>query len=421
VAPETPPLPGRTRLALGLYGVAGALLAPLALPLLGLHPRLSGGLWQRLGRWRVEPTDRPPVWLHGSSAGDVAALAPLGGELAAVGHSLVVSAWTRSGHQMALRRRWGEPAPQIFRVPLDLPFVVRGVLRRVRPSMVVLECLEIWPNLVLACQRRGIPVAVVNGRLSRRSAARYARARWLFGPCFEGLSLVTALTSHDAERFVSLGVPPRRVTVESSSKHGAAARCRPSAVRQKKLVLGSIHAEEEAHLLPWVSRLLRELPDLRVEVAPRYPHRAGAILRWFSLRGVRGVALSRQPDRGPRPPLLVHDAVGGLASSYSGAGVAFVGGSLNGHGGHNVVEPAARSVPVLTGPHTDHCREEVRLLIEAGGAWRVDGGEAFYRLARRLLERPEEAARRGGQARRVALCLGASSTRIAARLQALLG
>jgi 3-deoxy-D-manno-octulosonic-acid transferase len=287
--------------------------------------------------------------------------------------------------------------------------------------MVVLECLEMWPNLVLACQQRGIPVAVVNGRLSRQSAARYRRARWLFGPCFEGLSLVTALTATDAERFIALGASPRRVTVESSSKHGAVALCRPSEGHEKKLVLGSIHRDEEATLLPWVSRLLRELPGLQVEVAPRHPHRARAILVWFAGRGVDCTVLSRRSEDGPPPPLTVHDTVGALASSYAGASVAFVGGSLNGHGGHNVVEPAARGVPVLTGPHTDHCRQEVQMLIEAGGASRIDGGESFYRRARRLLNHPEEAARRGHQARTVALRLGVASTRIAARLQALLG
>ncbi len=223
----------RATLARAAYNAACVVATPAALPLLALHPRLSGALRQRLAL-EGPALDRPPVWLHGSSAGDVAALLPLARRLQHQGEAVALSTWTRSGHDMA-SRRGGDAA--IFRAPLDLPGPVEAVLHGLTPRGLVLECLEMWPHLVSACHARGVPVAVVNGRLSAASLAAYRRLRWLFEPCFAGLSLVSALTEDDARRFVAAGTPRSRVRVLSSSKHGDARPAELAAPRAR-VVLG---------------------------------------------------------------------------------------------------------------------------------------------------------------------------------------
>lgn len=398
-----------------VYDLAARALVPLVTPMLALHPRLRGDLAQRFGRWRLQGPIDHPIWLHGSSAGDVAALVPLARRLGAQGFPLVLSAWTRSGHQMARQRL--ESSVQVFRAPLDLAPTVRRVLDRLQPRLLVLECLELWPSLVAACARRGIPVAVVNGRLSVRSLRNYRRVDRLFRPCFASLSLVTALTPEDAGRFAEAGVDPRWIVVASSSKHDRLddPPARPTVDRGRargcKLVLGSIHREEESMLLDWLPRLLQRFSDLELVVAPRYPHRAGAVRRRLQRLGA-----PCRPSPGAR--VTVVDTIGTLADQYREATVAFVGGSLVAKGGHNLVEPASAGAAVLTGPHTEHCRGEARMLVQAGGA-KVVGPGSVQRETEALLQSPREAGRMGQRARRVAGELAGACEKIAGHLTVL--
>ena len=369
------------------YSAACTALTPALLPLLALHPRLSGGLGQRLGqrapgsRQRAEGSTTRPLWLHGSSAGDVAALVPLVSRLEELGFETALSAWTRTGHQMA-SLRCGKRT-EVFRAPLDLAGPVEAVLDRVGPGCLVLECLEMWPQLVNACHQRQIPVAVVNGRLSPASLATYRRLRWLFEPCFSSLSLVTALTPNDARRFEEAGTPGERIRVMPSSKHGGAAPQGPPPDPGQRLVLGSLHEAEEELLFPWIPRLLARAPALQVVVAPRYPHRAPAVQRKLRAAGLRTCMLSRGEP--PAGAVTIVDTMGQLAGQYRGARVAFVGGSLFPRGGHNVVEPAALGVPVLVGPHTANCAREVAMMLAEGAAMEVQDGRQFYEHVQALL------------------------------------
>jgi 3-deoxy-D-manno-octulosonic-acid transferase len=302
----------------------------------------------------------------------------------------------------------------VFRAPLDLAPAVGRTLESLRPSLLVLECLELWPTLVSACARRGVPVAVVNGRMSGRSLSRYEVAGWLFRPCFRALSLVTALTDEDAGRFVRAGVPPARVVVEPSSKHGELPLGRRMGEGAPRLVLGSIHRQEEAVLLPWLPRLVRGIPGLSVVVAPRYPSRAGHLRRRLAGLGL-DVAFEGHPA-----PVTVLTCMGRLARHYRGATVAFVGGSLVPRGGHNLVEAAAAGAAVLAGPHLAHCRREAELLVREGAAAVVCDGGSFCHHAEGLLRRPRRARRMGERGREVAAGLSRSADRIAARLIRLL-
>lgn len=400
------------RLALAAYSATLGLIAPLAVPLVALHPRLRGGLAERLGRAPRARSGSSPVWLHGASAGDLQALLPLAGRLRAAGLEVAMSAGTRAGHALALRR--GGEGP-LFRAPLDLGFAVRAALARLRPRLLVLEALELWPRLWRSCAQLAIPVVVVNGRLSSRSLARYRLAPWLFRRCFAGLSRVWASTGADAERFVEAGVPLERVVVEGSSKHGELPPLAPPSQRAR-VVLGSVHREELRALLPALAALQRERRELELVVAPRYLEEVGSVLR---LLGNAGLAAFRSAQAPGASGVEVIDEMGVLAERYRGAALAFVGGSLVPVGGHNLIEPAARGVPVLFGPHTEHCASEASALGASGGGELVADADAFEARALQLLADPAARAAASVAARRCAERLAGAADRIADGLRTL--
>ncbi len=365
-----------------IYRATMSAALPLLLPLLAFHPRLRGGLANRFG-WRLPPASvGRPVWLHGSSAGDMVALAPVAQRIGQAGHPLVATAWTRAGHQMADRRLGG--ATRVLRAPLDFEGPVQRALDRLQPRLLLLECLEIWPCLISACHRRGVPVIVVNGRLSAASLRRYHALDALFGLCFSGLSMVIALTEEDALRFEAAGVAAHRIFVAPTSKHAGLSLGSAERSPARKLVLGSLHRQEERKLLPWIKRLLEEVADLQVVIAPRYPHRAAAVERHLTRLGLTSVRSSQGRGAG-RQGAVVVDQMGVLAAEYRDARAAFVGGSLIPRGGHNVLEAAAAGVPVLFGPHTANCRQEAEQLLALDGGVMVSSGVDFYQRALRFL------------------------------------
>ena len=386
----------RFHLARALYsGVHAAALLPL-FPMLGLHPRVRGGTLQRVGL--APSTQGPgPIWFHGSSAGDVFSLAPLLEEASGHGVPAVLSTRTASGMAAAGRRF---PDVTTFRAPTDLGPAVTLALGRVSPRALVLECLEIWPWLVSACLARGVPVVLVNGRLSPRSLAGFARARWLFHPCLRRLSLVTALTEADAGRFIQAGVHRDRVRVLPSSKHarrGPDLEHAPVAPGGFRLVLGSVHAGEEELLLPWLVKLRDQVPGLELLVAPRYPHRAGQVARRLAAAGLEPSLLSRE-----RGPVCVVDRMGELAGCYPGADLAFIGGSLVERGGHNVMEPASAGVPVCLGPSHGNILDEVSRLTAVGACEVIPDGEALLAAVLRQRQEPGRGEAAGRAAREVA-------------------
>lgn len=379
------------RLAAAVYGAAGSLVLPFSLPFFIWHPRLRGRWLERLGILPAIPW-RGAVWFHGSSAGDVNALLPLASRMLARNRPVVLSCFTRAGADLLVSRDATSGA-LLLRAPLDLWWIVQRVLRQLAPRLLVLDTLELWPALLRAARRDGVPVALVNGRLSQGSLRRYRCLPALFRPAFESLAAVAALTEEYAERFREAGVQPEVVSVRSSSKHAALSPNLGARVRAPKIVLGSLHqAEEEAVLLPLLARLR---PDVRLEIAPRYPHRAAAICGIVERAGRRPTLLSASEPGA----VIVHDRIGALAASYHDASIAFVGGSLIPHGGHNVVEPAACGVPVVTGAHVDHCRQEVEALRAVGAAEVAADGLA---AASALVDRLDYRADLGAAACRVA-------------------
>jgi len=376
------------------------------------------GLRARLGK--VPPAlaglhrERPIIWLHAVSVGEVIAASRLIAELdqAFPGYRLVISTTTRTGQQLA-RQRFG-PNP-VFYCPLDLPWAVRAYLNALQPRLLILAETEFWPNLLAGCFRRGIPVAVVNARISDRSWPRYRRFRWLWRPILSRLTRVLAQSETDAERLETIGCPRDRITVAGNLKFDVRAADESDATRQLKalashlrlVVAGSTLEGEEAALLEAWPSLLAADPQLALILAPRHPERFDAVAAILASSGVPWVRRSLwqgkdteelKPFNGGEIVLL--DSIGELASVYSLASVAFVGGSLIPAGGHNPLEPAQFGVPIVMGPHFANFRAITEDLL-THNALRIAAKEELASVLIELLREPTAATAMGERARQV--------------------
>jgi 3-deoxy-D-manno-octulosonic-acid transferase len=325
---------------------------------------------------------------------------------------IVVSTTTRTGQELA-RERFGRE--RVFYCPLDLPWAVRAYLRALKPRLLVLAETEFWPNLLSGCYRRGIPVAVVNARISDRSWPRYRWLRGLWRPFLERLSRVLAQSETDAERLRAIGCRPERVTVAGNLKFDVRAAEEADATRQLKaradglrlVVAGSTLEGEEAALVEAWPRLLDADPRLAMVLAPRHPERFGAVAALLDRSGVSWVRRSEwrtQEGAAPEPlrggEIVLLDTIGELASVYSLAVVAFVGGSVVPAGGHNPLEPAQFGIPIVMGPHYVNFRAITDDLL-AHRAVRIAGKEELAAALIELLRDAEAARAMGERARQV--------------------
>jgi 3-deoxy-D-manno-octulosonic-acid transferase len=331
------------------------------------------GLKQRLGAvpaWlKTRASQRPVIWVHAVSVGEVLAVSRLVGELDRMfpESDLLVSTTTRTGQALA-GQRFGEN--RVFYCPLDLPWAVRAYLHALRPTLLILAETEFWPNLLNGCFRRGIPVVVVNARISDRSWPRYRMLKRLWQPLLGRIDQVLAQSEVDARRLTAIGCRPDRVAVSGNLKFDVRAAQEAEATRLLRvlaegtrwIVAGSTLEGEEAALLEAWATLLKDDPQLGMVLAPRHPERFDAVAALLERSGnpwVRRSAWNAVGASGRHEaPRLLHpgtivllDTIGELASVYSLAAVAFVGGSLIPSGGHNPLEPAQFGVPIVMGPH----------------------------------------------------------------------
>lgn len=411
------PLGGpRAALLHGLYDgawlAAGLLSAPWWLWRSVREPAFLNLLRERGGRWPIPaPGPRPRVLIHGVSVGEIRGAASLVGRLSAERPDLdpVLSAITDTGLSMA---RQQYPGLRAVRFPFDQSGLVRRFLTALDPAAIVLIELEVWPNVLREANRMGIPVAVVNGRITERSFARYRLLERLC-PQFRRVSLFCAQTEAYAERFAGLGVPRERIRVTGNIKVDGlrVGRAEPGPELRRLLggqpgqpvwVAGSTHAPEERWV---VEAWLEGARAARLVLVPRHPRRAAEIaaelsaLGWPPQRLSELRAGSTAPD--PSRPVLV-DTIGELERVYGLADLVFVGGSLIPHGGQNLLEPAAQGVPVLHGPAMQNFLQETQLLREAGASREVASKAELALAAAQLLAEPER-GRAMGQAGRAAV------------------
>jgi len=301
----------------------------------------------------------------------------------------------------------------VFYCPLDFSWAVRAAVRRIRPNVLVLAELELWPNLVRAARRQGARVAVVNGRLSEHSFRGYRRIRPLVARLLSRVDLVAVQDETYAERFRRLGAPAGAVHVTGSMKYDGAQtdRNNPTTARLRRLagiahddvvfLAGSTQEPEESLALAAYRRLSGAWPSLRLILVPRHPDRFEAVARVLDDSGVawqRRTALDRQPPD-PNARVLLVDAMGELGAWWGTAQIAFVGGSLGKRGGQNMIEPAAYGAAVCFGPNTRNFRDIVATMLARRAAVVVHDGDQLTGFVRRCLEDPRRAAELGDRAR----------------------
>jgi 3-deoxy-D-manno-octulosonic-acid transferase len=409
-------------MVLFLYNVAllVALLvsAPWWLFRMATTHKYREGLWARLGgvprALRQHAAARPVVWLHAVSVGEVLAVSRLVSELdsALPGLQVLISTTTRTGQALA-RERFG--AERVFYCPLDLPWAVRAYLRALRPQLFVLAETEFWPNLLSGCARRGVPVAVVNARISDRSWPRYHALRSLWRPFLRRLNAMLAQTAVDAERLTAIGCRAEAVSVAGNLKFDVRAAQEAEATRQLRamvlrsavLVAGSTLEGEEAAIIAAHQSIQAADYSLVTVLAPRHPERFNAVaaqleasgVKWSRRSAWKGKEVEALESLEPGSIVLL-DTIGELASVYSLAAVAFVGGSVVAAGGHNPLEPAQFGVPIVMGPNYENFRAIVEDL-RMHNAIRISAQDTLTQTLFDLLTNREDAAELGARAREV--------------------
>jgi 3-deoxy-D-manno-octulosonic-acid transferase len=383
----------------------------------------------------MPPSGVPPkgvIWLHAVSLGETLAARPLVESLLRDYPDIpvLVTTTTPTGSRQ-VRSLFGERVVHVY-APFDLLVALKPFLRRYRPRLLVLMETELWPNLLALCREAGCPVLLANARLSRRSARGYARLGRFTRALLENVDRAACQSRADARRFVALGLPRARIRVSGNIKFDleidAALRARIAAraaawrtAERFVFVAGSTHPGEEERVLAAFQALRRASPDSLLVLVPRHPARSQALVALCQAQGLTPRRLSLGEDPEPGDAVVLGDTTGELLALFGIADVAFVGGSLVPHGGHNLLEPAALAVPVLSGPHL-HNFTAVRDLLQARAALRLVSdaatlGESLCELARD----PGLRARMGeAGARAVAENRGARE-RLLAEVKALLG
>jgi 3-deoxy-D-manno-octulosonic-acid transferase len=328
------------------------------------------------------------IWLHGSSAGEVSVLKPLVAllERDLPGTPLVISTFTTTG-LAAARKLY--PRHRVVPFPFDFSLVVRRCLRKFAPRLVIIVESEFWPNFIVTARRGGIPVAIVNGKISAKSHRMHRRTR-LIPRVLRQLSVIAVQTEEHARRLCSLGVDQRRVRITGNMKYDLARpQCNAGEARELRarlgytdedivIIGGSLHSPEDEALLDAYDALAARAVPVALIIVPRYPADAEGVRHHAEQRGHRAVCKT-EVDAGREPPgrggLLIVDSVGELGMLYAIADIAFVGGSLfyrgSNKGGHNLMEPAMLAVPVLFGPYNFSFKETVEDLLAADAGFLV--------------------------------------------------
>ena len=397
----------------------------------GLWQRLTGPqiFWEELSGDRAG--DRPVIWLHAVSVGEVLAVSRLVSELDAAlpGYRLAISTTTLTGQELA-RSRFG--AERVFYSPLDVPWAVHAALSRLRPKMLILAETEFWPNVLSGCFRRAIPVVVVNARISDRSWPRYLRLRSLWRPFLSQLTRVLAQSEADADRLMAIGCARERVIAAGNLKFDVRAVQEAEATRELKtrgaglrfVVSGSTLEGEEAALLEAWPKLLEADANLAMVIAPRHPERFDAVAAMLERAGGGWMRRSDWKMAAGRAlqagEVVLLDTIGELASVYSLASVAFVGGSLIPAGGHNPLEPAQFGVPIVMGPNYANFRAITEDLLAHDGLC-IAEKDALAGTLVELLRHTEQAQAMGARAKQVFEQQAGATARCVKAIRELLG
>ncbi len=376
--------------------------SPYWLIRLALDANFRKEFQRRTRQWKSLPRQKACIWVHASSVGEVRVarlmIQALQREMA--DRAVVLSTSTATGFDTASM----DSRCPVIQLPLDLPFLIQPLLKRLNPALLVLIEAEFWPNVLRACKKRGIPVLLTNGRMSAKSYTRYQRLKPWFLWLTEPVSLFAMRSQLESDRLIQLGIEPERVETtgnmkfDSGSPGSEVRESDKSANSAVTVVFGSTRPGEEASVAEAISHLIKKPLNWDFIVAPRHVSRCGEVEDILRSRGLEYQLHSRLTE-GPqkkRAPILLVDTLGVLNDYYRHASIAYVGGGFDSkHGGHNILEPAQLGLPVLYGKSMGNFEEEARLLSESGGGIPLEKPGDLTAALENLVEHPEEIRRRG--------------------------
>ncbi|WP_417661769.1 lipid IV(A) 3-deoxy-D-manno-octulosonic acid transferase [Pseudomonas sp.] len=393
-----------------LYTLLFHLGLPLVAVRLALRARKAPAYASRIGErfaFNLPPLKPGGIWVHAVSVGESIAAAPMIRELMARHPDLpiTITCMTPTGSERIQAMFGGAEyhgRVQHCYLGYDLPWVAARFLDRVQPKLAVIMETELWPNHINQCAKHGIPVALANARLSERSARGYARFSKLTAPMLAQMSLIAAQTPVEAARFVSLGAREACVEVTGSIKfdltvdpalleRAHALRAEWAALERPLWIAASTHEGEDEQIIAAHRRLLQQWPDALLILVPRHPERFNAVFEKIKAVGLQVQRRSTGELVTAEHQVLLGDTMGELLFLYALADVAFVGGSLVANGGHNLLEPAALSKPVLSGPHLFNFLEIANQLREAGALFEVSDADQLAQQVAQLWQTPQQA------------------------------
>ncbi len=383
-----------------LYLLGIVALAPKIIYRMVRHNRYRAGWSQRLGRIMRKNPEKPCIWIHAVSVGEVNATKTLIAELQKQlpDYEIALSSTTDTGMARATAV-YGDKL-DVFYFPFDLSGIMKRAFKRIRPDICLLMELEVWPNLARIAAKQNVPLVVVNGRLSDKSFPRYKLVRPMVKSMFKKLTLVLAQTEEYAERFRFLGCPEDKVIVTSSLKYdtarvtdrieGADQLAAQLNIGNDRLwVAGGTGPGEERIILEVFGKLRtdEQFADLRLAVVPRKPERFDEVATLIAQAGFDFTRYSAVKDTDEnlegKPTVILGDTMGDLRRFYSLATIVFVGRSLVPMGGSDMMEPTALGKCTIFGPHTFNFNQTVNALLQANGAIEVTDGDELLAVTRK--------------------------------------
>jgi 3-deoxy-D-manno-octulosonic-acid transferase len=372
------------------------------------------GIRQRLGFYPKEVLEKRSgkrlIWIQAVSVGEALAVNPLiaGIRKRFPGYQILISTTTLTGYKICNEKVAQSDDIAIF-FPLDYYWTVKKALCLFKPSLILLVETEIWPNFVCVASRKGIPVMMVNGRISDKSFKGYSRLRWLMRIVLSKISWFGMQGAKDAERIIALGAESYKVAVTSSLKYEGAIELAgrkydKQAIRDELrmpkdsflITGGSTHPGEEDILINVYLGLKQEFPNIVLLLAPRHPHRVPQIEEYLRTHEISYNLRSKLSQKNTEfKPVVILDTLGELIKYYIVSTVVFIGKSLCGKGGQNPMEPAALAKPVIFGPNMSNFSESSELLIMSKAAIMVENEVELTAEMARFLRNPEIAKRMG--------------------------
>lgn len=345
------------------------------------NPGYKERIAERFGFYPAQPAVVSSLWIHAVSVGEFIAARPLIAKLRETfpDQVLVITTTTPTGSERVRSALKDEiAAGRVVNVylPYELPDAINRFLQRFQPIILVVMETELWPNLIHFCWRRRVPVVIANARMSEKSAQGYQKVSMLTRPMLRELALIAAQSEADGERFIEMGLPPASLQVTgtikfdlnvSAAEFEQAQRLRARWGQQRRIfIAASTHAGEDEQVLEAFRLIHCELPEALLVLVPRHPERFDPVASLLEKQGWPYVRYSTQASVEADVAVVLGDVMGELLPMLGAADVAFIGGSLEPVGGHNMLEPLAMGTPTITGPHVFNFSMVAELLTEQG-------------------------------------------------------